>query len=145
MSSRVLYNTLRNVAYYHSELLKLVPWRGRKTVLDVLVSFIPNWLTAELFHLTLQHPCWGQNSVVVDTDPCNTFLLCFAGKQKHPGPYILRWRPHTCSSNVTSDIERTTTVQVWKSVADFVILSPCACLCVCGRACVRIRYRISSP
>ncbi|XP_075872134.1 anosmin-1b isoform X3 [Nelusetta ayraudi] len=33
------------------------------------------------------------------------------GKHKHPGPYILRWRPHTCSSNVTSDVERTTTVQ----------------------------------
>ncbi|XP_022055454.1 anosmin-1b [Acanthochromis polyacanthus] len=31
-------------------------------------------------------------------------------KQRHPGPYILRWRPHTCSTNVTST-ERTTTVQ----------------------------------
>uniref|UniRef100_A0A8C2ZWZ3 Anosmin 1b n=1 Tax=Cyclopterus lumpus TaxID=8103 RepID=A0A8C2ZWZ3_CYCLU len=29
---------------------------------------------------------------------------------KHPGPYILRWRPHTCSTNVTST-EKTTTVQ----------------------------------
>uniref|UniRef100_A0A3P8SN96 Anosmin 1b n=1 Tax=Amphiprion percula TaxID=161767 RepID=A0A3P8SN96_AMPPE len=29
---------------------------------------------------------------------------------EHPGPYILRWRPHTCSTNVTST-ERTTTVQ----------------------------------
>ncbi|XP_031715513.1 anosmin-1b [Anarrhichthys ocellatus] len=32
------------------------------------------------------------------------------GRQRHPGPYILRWRPHTCSTNVTST-ERTTTVQ----------------------------------
>ncbi|XP_078114697.1 anosmin-1b [Sander vitreus] len=32
------------------------------------------------------------------------------GRQRHPGPYILRWRPHTCSANVTST-ERTTTVQ----------------------------------
>lgn len=31
-------------------------------------------------------------------------------RQRHPGPYILRWRPHTCSTNVTST-ERTTTVQ----------------------------------
>ncbi|KAL6108240.1 uncharacterized protein ACO6RY_18821 [Pungitius sinensis] len=32
------------------------------------------------------------------------------GRQRHPGPYILGWRPHTCSTNVTST-ERTTTVQ----------------------------------
>ncbi|KAI3368580.1 hypothetical protein L3Q82_025581 [Scortum barcoo] len=32
------------------------------------------------------------------------------GRQRHPGPYILRWRPHTCSANV-SNTERTTTVQ----------------------------------
>ncbi|XP_044054839.1 anosmin-1b isoform X1 [Siniperca chuatsi] len=32
------------------------------------------------------------------------------GRQRHPGPYILRWHPHTCSTNVTST-ERTTTVQ----------------------------------
>ncbi|XP_034738189.1 anosmin-1b [Etheostoma cragini] len=32
------------------------------------------------------------------------------GRQRHPGPYVLRWRPHTCSTNVTST-ERTTTVQ----------------------------------
>ncbi|XP_035508718.1 anosmin-1b [Morone saxatilis] len=32
------------------------------------------------------------------------------GRQRHLGPYILRWRPHTCSTNVTST-ERTTTVQ----------------------------------
>ncbi|KAK1897214.1 Anosmin-1, partial [Dissostichus eleginoides] len=32
------------------------------------------------------------------------------GKQKHRGPYILRWRPHTCSTNITST-DRTTTVQ----------------------------------
>nr|XP_046248073.1 anosmin-1b [Scatophagus argus] len=32
------------------------------------------------------------------------------GRQRHPGPYILRWRPHTCSTNVTG-AERTTTVQ----------------------------------
>ncbi|KAM8874626.1 anosmin-1b isoform 2-T3 [Spinachia spinachia] len=32
------------------------------------------------------------------------------GRQRHPGPYILRWRPHACSTNVTST-ERTTTVQ----------------------------------
>ncbi|XP_059196454.1 anosmin-1b [Centropristis striata] len=32
------------------------------------------------------------------------------GRQRHPGPYILRWRPHTCSTNVTGT-ERTTTVQ----------------------------------
>ncbi|XP_019953871.2 anosmin-1b isoform X1 [Paralichthys olivaceus] len=32
------------------------------------------------------------------------------GRQKHPGPYILRWHPHTCSTNVTST-EKTTTVQ----------------------------------
>uniref|UniRef100_A0A3Q0S9X7 Anosmin 1b n=1 Tax=Amphilophus citrinellus TaxID=61819 RepID=A0A3Q0S9X7_AMPCI len=31
-------------------------------------------------------------------------------RQRHPGPYILRWRPHTCSTNVTST-EGTTTVQ----------------------------------
>ncbi|XP_038571290.1 anosmin-1b [Micropterus salmoides] len=31
------------------------------------------------------------------------------GKQRHPGPYILRWHPHTCSTNVTST-EKTTTV-----------------------------------
>ncbi|XP_005733172.1 anosmin-1b isoform X1 [Pundamilia nyererei] len=31
-------------------------------------------------------------------------------RQRHAGPYILRWRPHTCSTNVTS-MERTTTVQ----------------------------------
>nr|XP_020514177.1 anosmin-1-like [Labrus bergylta] len=34
----------------------------------------------------------------------------FHGRQKHPGPYILRWHPHTCSTN-TTDTERTTTVQ----------------------------------
>uniref|UniRef100_H3DL85 Anosmin 1b n=1 Tax=Tetraodon nigroviridis TaxID=99883 RepID=H3DL85_TETNG len=32
------------------------------------------------------------------------------GKQRHPGPYVLRWRPHTCSTNASST-ERTTTVQ----------------------------------
>ncbi|XP_076617934.1 anosmin-1b isoform X1 [Chaetodon auriga] len=32
------------------------------------------------------------------------------GRQRHPGPYILRWRPHTCSTNVTG-AERTATVQ----------------------------------
>ncbi|KAG8003179.1 Anosmin-1, partial [Nibea albiflora] len=32
------------------------------------------------------------------------------GEQRHPGPYILRWRPHTCSTNATGT-ERTTTVQ----------------------------------
>ncbi|XP_073332863.1 anosmin-1b isoform X1 [Pagrus major] len=32
------------------------------------------------------------------------------GRQRHPGPYVLRWRPHTCSANFTST-ERTTTVQ----------------------------------
>ncbi|XP_027145685.1 anosmin-1b [Larimichthys crocea] len=32
------------------------------------------------------------------------------GRQRHPGPYILRWRPHTCSTNATGT-ERTTTVQ----------------------------------
>ncbi|XP_035767443.1 anosmin-1b [Neolamprologus brichardi] len=31
-------------------------------------------------------------------------------RQRHAGPYILRWRPHTCSTNVTS-MERTATVQ----------------------------------
>ncbi|KAF0041915.1 hypothetical protein F2P81_005447 [Scophthalmus maximus] len=31
-------------------------------------------------------------------------------RQRHPGPYILLWHPHTCSTNVTST-ERTTTVQ----------------------------------
>ncbi|KAF7661810.1 hypothetical protein LDENG_00253950 [Lucifuga dentata] len=31
-------------------------------------------------------------------------------RQRHPGPYILRWHPHTCSTNVTNT-ERTTTVQ----------------------------------
>ncbi|XP_026199657.1 anosmin-1b isoform X2 [Anabas testudineus] len=31
-------------------------------------------------------------------------------RQRHPGPYILRWHPHTCSTNATST-ERTTTVQ----------------------------------
>nr|XP_020458439.1 anosmin-1-like isoform X2 [Monopterus albus] len=34
----------------------------------------------------------------------------YRAKQEHPGPYILRWHPHTCSTNVTST-ERTTTVQ----------------------------------
>ncbi|XP_070688713.1 anosmin-1b [Pempheris klunzingeri] len=34
----------------------------------------------------------------------------YLGRQRHPGPYILRWHPHTCSSNVTST-ERITTVQ----------------------------------
>uniref|UniRef100_A0A3Q2WVL1 Anosmin-1-like n=1 Tax=Haplochromis burtoni TaxID=8153 RepID=A0A3Q2WVL1_HAPBU len=33
-------------------------------------------------------------------------------RQRHAGPYILRWRPHTCSTNVTS-MERTTMVQVY--------------------------------
>ncbi|XP_062250728.1 anosmin-1b [Platichthys flesus] len=32
------------------------------------------------------------------------------GKQKHTGPYILRWHPHSCSTNLTGP-ERTTTVQ----------------------------------
>lgn len=32
------------------------------------------------------------------------------GRQRHPGPYILRWHPHTCSTNVTGT-ERTATVQ----------------------------------
>uniref|UniRef100_A0A671W394 Anosmin 1b n=1 Tax=Sparus aurata TaxID=8175 RepID=A0A671W394_SPAAU len=32
------------------------------------------------------------------------------GRQRHPGPYVLRWRPHTCSANFTST-ERTTAVQ----------------------------------
>ncbi|KAK5869642.1 hypothetical protein PBY51_024344 [Eleginops maclovinus] len=32
------------------------------------------------------------------------------GRQKRRGPYILRWRPHTCSTNATST-EGTTTVQ----------------------------------
>ncbi|XP_041791698.1 anosmin-1b [Chelmon rostratus] len=32
------------------------------------------------------------------------------GRQRHPGPYTLRWRPHTCSTNVTGT-ERTATVQ----------------------------------
>ncbi|KAM9848416.1 anosmin-1b [Aulostomus maculatus] len=31
-------------------------------------------------------------------------------RQRHPGPYVLRWHPHACSINVT-DTERTTTVQ----------------------------------
>ncbi|XP_053178595.1 anosmin-1b [Scomber japonicus] len=34
----------------------------------------------------------------------------YHARQRHPGPYILRWRPHTCSTNITST-ERTTTVQ----------------------------------
>ncbi|XP_039984801.1 anosmin-1b [Xiphias gladius] len=34
----------------------------------------------------------------------------YHGRQRQPGPYVLRWRPHTCSTNVTST-ERTTTVQ----------------------------------
>ncbi|XP_068599925.1 anosmin-1b [Brachionichthys hirsutus] len=32
------------------------------------------------------------------------------GRQRYTGPYVLRWRPHTCSTNVTR-AERTTTVQ----------------------------------
>ncbi|CAJ1060974.1 anosmin-1b [Xyrichtys novacula] len=36
--------------------------------------------------------------------------LPFHGRQRHPGPYILQWHPHTCSTNTTST-ERTTTVQ----------------------------------
>ncbi|KAJ0065493.1 hypothetical protein NL108_012448, partial [Boleophthalmus pectinirostris] len=32
-------------------------------------------------------------------------------KQRHQGPYILRWLPHTCSHNATSE-ERTATVKV---------------------------------
>ncbi|XP_029939421.1 anosmin-1b [Salarias fasciatus] len=31
-------------------------------------------------------------------------------RQRHPGPYILRWRPHICSTN-TTETERTTIVQ----------------------------------
>ncbi|XP_076007421.1 anosmin-1-like [Genypterus blacodes] len=31
-------------------------------------------------------------------------------RQRHPGPYILRWHPHTCSTNITTT-EKTTTVQ----------------------------------
>lgn len=31
-------------------------------------------------------------------------------RQRHPGPYVLRWRPHTCSTNATNT-ERTATVQ----------------------------------
>ncbi|KAM3876332.1 anosmin-1b [Diretmus argenteus] len=31
-------------------------------------------------------------------------------RQRDPGPYILRWRPHTCGTNISST-ERTTTVQ----------------------------------
>lgn len=38
-------------------------------------------------------------------------FCCITARQRHPGPYILRWRPHTCSTNITST-ERTTTVQV---------------------------------
>lgn len=39
------------------------------------------------------------------------FVLCVTARQRHPGPYVLRWFPHTCSNNVTSE-ERTTSVQV---------------------------------
>ncbi|XP_069009297.1 anosmin-1b isoform X2 [Embiotoca jacksoni] len=38
------------------------------------------------------------------------FWKWYHTRQRHPGPYILRWRPHTCSTNVSST-ERTTTVQ----------------------------------
>uniref|UniRef100_UPI003AAA2826 anosmin-1b isoform X1 n=1 Tax=Centroberyx gerrardi TaxID=166262 RepID=UPI003AAA2826 len=31
-------------------------------------------------------------------------------RQRDPGPYVLRWRPHTCGTNLTST-ERTTTIQ----------------------------------
>lgn len=113
-------------------------------VLD-LGSFVPKWPKAELFNLTLQHACWvgkKNHCFMADADPCNNSLSCFAGKQKHPGAYILRWRPHTCSGNATSDIERTTTVQVWKSVADFVLLSPF--VCACARASdIRFHHRNS--
>lgn len=34
----------------------------------------------------------------------------YHARQRHPGPYVLRWFPHTCSNNVTSE-ERTTSVQ----------------------------------
>ncbi|KAK7889287.1 hypothetical protein WMY93_024847 [Mugilogobius chulae] len=34
----------------------------------------------------------------------------YHSKQRHPGPYILRWLPHTCAHNATSE-ERTTFVK----------------------------------
>lgn len=34
----------------------------------------------------------------------------YHSKQRHPGPYVLRWIPHTCAHNVTTE-ERTAVVQ----------------------------------
>lgn len=39
------------------------------------------------------------------------YFVRIAVRQRHRGPYILRWHPHTCITNVTS-ADRTTTVEV---------------------------------
>ncbi|XP_017275878.1 anosmin-1b [Kryptolebias marmoratus] len=64
-----------------------------------------NPVTSETLRLEVAAPHYHNNQLQVKV----FWKWPYHARQKHRGPYILQWRPHTCSSNVTSS-ERTTTV-----------------------------------
>ncbi|XP_022593775.1 anosmin-1-like [Seriola dumerili] len=66
----------------------------------------PNPVTLDNLRLEVAAPHYHDNQLQVKV----FWKWPHHGRQRHPGPYILQWHPHTCSTNVTST-ERTTTVQ----------------------------------
>ncbi|XP_071342312.1 anosmin-1b [Trachinotus anak] len=66
----------------------------------------PNPVSNDNLRLEVAAPHYHDNQLQVKV----FWKWPYHGRQRHPGPYILQWRPHTCSTNVTST-ERTTTVQ----------------------------------
>ncbi|XP_040895466.1 anosmin-1b isoform X2 [Toxotes jaculatrix] len=64
----------------------------------------PNPVTTDNLRLEVAAPHYHDNQLQVKV------FWKWPYHSRHPGPYILRWHPHTCATNVTST-ERTTTVQ----------------------------------
>lgn len=84
-----------------------------------------------------------QTSTLVKT--VSIVLFCLTARQRYPGPYILRWHPHSCSTNVTNT-ERTTTVQVqllgftclcFYAIVYRCLVSLCHCHCLFLCMCVK--------
>ncbi|XP_072245235.1 anosmin-1b [Leuresthes tenuis] len=65
-----------------------------------------NPVTSENLRLEVAAPHYHDNQLQVKV----FWKWPYHAKQRHRGPYVLRWRPHTCNTNVTYT-ERITTVQ----------------------------------
>ncbi|XP_037530449.1 anosmin-1b [Nematolebias whitei] len=64
-----------------------------------------NPVTSETLRLEVAAPHYHDNQLQVKV----FWKWPYHARQKHRGPYVLQWRPHTCSTNVTSS-KRTTAV-----------------------------------